>query len=195
MPRNEDGEFELVLGNKQLLSVFFIVVVLLGVFFTMGYIVGRNSAPLDLGRQTAEAKPIVIDSAVSPSTAEGGENAEAQAVNSQGVAPEGERQAAVEQQPATDTVQREQAPPPPTSVAPEAMLSGMYWQVAAVRRAEGELLVEMLSRKGFPARLVPAPTGDLLRVVVGPAADTAALATLKQDLEKLGYKQPIMRRY
>ena len=43
MPKNEDGEFELILGNRQLLSVFFIVVVLLGVFFTMGYIVGRNS--------------------------------------------------------------------------------------------------------------------------------------------------------
>jgi hypothetical protein len=45
VPKNEDGEFELILGNRQLLSVFFIVVILLGVFFTMGYIVGRNSAP------------------------------------------------------------------------------------------------------------------------------------------------------
>ncbi len=46
MAKNEDGEFELILGNRQLLSVFFIVVVLLGVFFTMGYIVGSRSAPL-----------------------------------------------------------------------------------------------------------------------------------------------------
>ena len=43
MARNEDGEFELVLGNKQLLSVFGILVILLGIFFTMGYIVGRNN--------------------------------------------------------------------------------------------------------------------------------------------------------
>ena len=42
MPKNEDGEFELILANRQLLSVFFIVVVLLGVFFTMGYIVGSE---------------------------------------------------------------------------------------------------------------------------------------------------------
>src|SRR6266436_1967875 len=40
-----DGEYELVLGNRQLLSAFFIVVILFGVFFTMGYVVGRNSAP------------------------------------------------------------------------------------------------------------------------------------------------------
>ncbi|HEX5228970.1 MAG TPA: hypothetical protein VFW44_14730 [Bryobacteraceae bacterium] len=44
MPKNDEGEFELVLGNKQLISVFVIVVVLLGVFFSMGYIVGRNSS-------------------------------------------------------------------------------------------------------------------------------------------------------
>lgn len=44
MTKTESGqEQELVLGNKQLLSVFFIVVVLLGVFFTMGYIIGRNT--------------------------------------------------------------------------------------------------------------------------------------------------------
>ena len=46
MPKNEDGEFELILGNRQLMSVFFIVVILLGVFFAMGYIVGRNSSPV-----------------------------------------------------------------------------------------------------------------------------------------------------
>ena len=45
MPTNEDGEFELILGNRQLLSVFFIVVILLAVFFTMGYIVGRRLGP------------------------------------------------------------------------------------------------------------------------------------------------------
>jgi cell division septation protein DedD len=43
MPRNEEGDFELVLGNRQLQSVFFILVVLLGIFFTMGYILGRNT--------------------------------------------------------------------------------------------------------------------------------------------------------
>ena len=64
MPKNEDGEFELVLGNKQLLSMFFVVVVLLGVFFIMGYIVGRNSAPLvtaEVNRKP-DTKPLVVDS-------------------------------------------------------------------------------------------------------------------------------------
>jgi cytoskeletal protein RodZ len=64
LPKNEDGEFELVLGNKQLLSMFFVVVVLLGVFFVMGYIVGRNSAPLIATEipHKPEAKPPAADS-------------------------------------------------------------------------------------------------------------------------------------
>src|SRR5437660_7037498 len=45
MARNEEGEFELVLGNRQLLSGFFIVVMLFGIFFSLGYIVGRHSSP------------------------------------------------------------------------------------------------------------------------------------------------------
>src|SRR5579862_906811 len=37
------NEKELVLGNKQLISLFFVVVALCGVFFAMGYMIGRNS--------------------------------------------------------------------------------------------------------------------------------------------------------
>src|SRR5580698_8717832 len=72
MPKNEDGEFELILANRQLLSVFFIVVVLLGVFFTMGYIVGRNSGPSVVDVASAkkpDSKPIVVESPASPDNA------------------------------------------------------------------------------------------------------------------------------
>lgn len=58
--RGDEGEFELILGNRQLLSVFFIVVVLLGVFFTMGYIVGKNSVTATelAGRKS---DPVMVD--------------------------------------------------------------------------------------------------------------------------------------
>lgn len=62
LARNEEGEFELVLGNRQLVSVFLIVVVLLGVFFSMGYFVGRNSPatpPTDIAARPAN--PIIVD--------------------------------------------------------------------------------------------------------------------------------------
>jgi cell division septation protein DedD len=79
MPRNEEGEFELVLGNKQLLSVFFIVVVLLGVFFVMGFILGKNSAPaateVASARKSAESgpapNPIYVEPNATKSSASG----------------------------------------------------------------------------------------------------------------------------
>ena len=40
MPPRQEEEFELVLGNKQLLSLFFVIVALFAVFFTFGYSVG-----------------------------------------------------------------------------------------------------------------------------------------------------------
>ena len=55
MPKNDEGEFELVLGNRQLISVFVIVVALLGVFFSMGYIVGRNSSPANGAAEASRA--------------------------------------------------------------------------------------------------------------------------------------------
>src|SRR5690349_11355421 len=57
-----DGEKELVLGNKQLISLFFVVVALCGVFFAMGYMIGRNtskpsSAPLESNAAPVTASP------------------------------------------------------------------------------------------------------------------------------------------
>src|SRR6185312_248302 len=41
---NESGtDRELVLGNKQLLAIFFVAALLCGVFFAVGYVVGGNS--------------------------------------------------------------------------------------------------------------------------------------------------------
>ena len=77
MARNEDGELELVLGNTQLLSFFFIVVGLLGVFFAMGYMVGRTSAPAvaveakNIPR--SETKAIVVESSSETPAVETGE--------------------------------------------------------------------------------------------------------------------------
>src|SRR4029079_18473288 len=57
MPRNDEGDFELVLGNRQLLSGFFIVVILFAIFFSMGYIVGRHSTPAPMDTTASAAAP------------------------------------------------------------------------------------------------------------------------------------------
>jgi cell division protein FtsN len=61
---------ELVLGNKQLLSVLFILVVLLGVFFTMGYIVGRNNPSEGTVRLAAAKQQVANAGKLPPVTVE-----------------------------------------------------------------------------------------------------------------------------
>ena len=74
MARSDEGEFELILGNRQLLLVFGVLVLVLGVFFTMGYIVGRNNpsqdaivqaqnrrVPIEAGSGPSSQSPIVVD--------------------------------------------------------------------------------------------------------------------------------------
>ncbi len=41
MKNQETGEFELLVGNGQIISGFFIMALLLAVFFAMGFIVAR----------------------------------------------------------------------------------------------------------------------------------------------------------
>src|SRR4051812_44771577 len=54
---DHDGEKELVLGNKQLLTIFFVATLLCGVFFAMGYVVGGNSAKASLTSPNGDTSP------------------------------------------------------------------------------------------------------------------------------------------
>src|SRR5690348_10646027 len=49
MFQDQDGEREILLGNKQLLGIFFVLAVLFAVFFTAGYMVGRNGIGKNAG--------------------------------------------------------------------------------------------------------------------------------------------------
>jgi cell division septation protein DedD len=205
MPKNEDGEFELILGNRQLLSVFFIVVVLLGVFFTMGYIVGRNSSPAllaDSGRKT-ETRPIVVDrpapSGGSP-TAGGSESAAESPTPEASTTPAAPppRQAA---QPAPEPKrppERAETKPESASPTPDVPAAGStYLQVAAVAKTEAELFVDVMAKKGFHALYTTAPIPNTYRVLVGPFQDSSAVAQARADLNKAGFKgfEAIVRKY
>lgn len=209
MPRNEDGEFELILGNKQLLSVFFIVVILLGVFFTMGYIVGRNSSPLSADSRKPE-KPLVVDSANRPNPA-GGSTAVAPETPVSPPPQEPVKETASIPTPANDTPaatsQKEEprkAEPPKAASrsaapTPDAPASGeTYLQVAAVQKAEAELFVDVLAKKGFHALYAQVPDKpQTYRVLVGPLKDQASIATARTDLQKAGFKgfEALVRKY
>ena len=190
MAKSGDGEFELVLGNRQLLSVFFIVVLLVAVFFTMGYVVGRNSTP-----GYAEAKKpertIVVDGARPSATAP------VEQANPEVTRPQ-------------EPVKAEPAPPPPpkkelekksepsgSAPTPEEPVPGQtYVQVVAVQRAEAEIFLDVLGKKGFHAIYAPVPEKpEMFRVLVGPLKDASAIGQARTDLEQAGFKNTIVRKY
>src|SRR5712675_1076391 len=43
MPKSEDGQYELVLENRQVLVIFLFAAVLCGIFFGLGFVVGQSS--------------------------------------------------------------------------------------------------------------------------------------------------------
>jgi cell division septation protein DedD len=209
LAKNEDGEFELILGNRQLISVFLIVVILLGVFFSMGYIVGRNSAPVaaESAHETKVSTPTwgqVNDpaSAATAKTADtsapAAEPAPTPAVESASRAVE----AAQSAPPAASAKAAKSKPSPlPTASAAPAtpatgdLSPGDYWQVVATARPDAEIISEALSKKGFHAVVAPAPKDGIFRVLVGPLKDASTQAQTRTALEAAGFKNPIVRKY
>ena len=193
MPRNEDGEFELVLVNRQLLSVFFIVVILLGVFFTMGYIVGRNSTPAGpeiSSARRADTAPLVVDEPARTGDAAPSQAASAPAAAvspQQPVTTEAQRTAApeaVKEPPRAESARRE----PAKSVASDQPVAGQaYLQLAATSQHEADIMVDVLRQKSFKAMAAEIPEKPgTFRVLVGPVTDASANKT-RADLQAAGF--------
>jgi cell division septation protein DedD len=197
MKNNETGEFELVLGNRQLLSGFFIVVLLFGVAFAMGYIVGRNSTPsqrLQTEAVAGSAAPVPKERPEPAPAAPAPTPAQAPADSTPAQQPPAEAPPAATP-PAQSTTPPPQpaaqsAPPatPPASSAetPADAPPGSYWQVIATsNRTAAEALQQSLKDKGFPVTLGPGPN-NLVRVLVGPYSDTQSMGRAKTLLEAAG---------
>ncbi|MDE3160825.1 MAG: SPOR domain-containing protein [Acidobacteriota bacterium] len=197
MKNNETREFELVLGNRQLLSGFFIVVLLFGVAFAMGYIVGRNSAPsaklqaeaaAASAPQSPDARPEPASPAPAQPPAVSADQPPQPGADLTSATPPSE----VPPQPATQPAQTPTQPasaPPTLADLPAAADSspGSFWQViATANRTSAEALLQSLRDKGFPVTLSPGPN-NLVRVLVGPYTDTQAMGRAKTQLEDAGF--------
>jgi outer membrane biosynthesis protein TonB len=190
VPKNEDGEFELILANRQLLSVFFIVVVLLGVFFTMGYIVGRNSGPATVEVATVrKPEPKAVDAPAretpAPVSAPPVDTPAPTATKPQRepvVTPESKPEPPVKKE-APAKKEKEKAAPP---AAPAA--SGQtYLQLVATAKAEADVMVDVLHQKKFKAMAVEIPEKPgVFRVLVGPLSE-GTLNKTKSDLQSSGF--------
>jgi cell division septation protein DedD len=212
MRNKETGEFELVVGNGQLVSGFFIVVLLFAVGVAMGYILGQNSEKA-VKTQQGDAVPCVATDgrpqpaqpaqqqqaapqtpAATDAQPQGGAEAPPQTTTQPAKEPE---PAPAKQEPAKqEPVKKEpvkKEPPPPAKSAPDSAVapSGFFWQVAATSNQESaRATLKVLRDKGFSAYLAPGPS-NLTRVLVGPYRDTPSKARAKSEIEAMGLGKPV----
>ncbi len=183
MPKNEDGEFELILGNRQLLSVFFIVVILLGVFFTMGYIVGRNSGTLtaDVAATPApDGKPQVVEPPAKIAEPAPPPPAPTETAPQQPAKPEAE--------PAPELPRPERVKAEPVRAGSSHPAAGQtYLQLAATSKHEADIMVDVLRKKSFKAMAAEIDEKPgTYRVLVGPITDSTA-NKMRADLQGAGF--------
>ena len=198
MRNNETGEFELVVGNKQLLSGFFIVVLLFAVAFAMGYVVGQNTqrparlaseggtassaanTAADSRPQPASPVPVPASSTPPAPDAAAGQTPTEAAPRPTTQPTTQPSQPAAAEKPAT--------PPASTGVVTSAELPpGSFWQVVAVKPEVAEAMRSTLKDKGFQVTLTPG-TNNLTRVLVGPYNDSPSLGRAKTELETAGFR-------
>jgi cell division septation protein DedD len=182
-----DGEKELVLGNKQLISLFFVVVALCGVFFAMGYMMGRPTG------KSAAAIPDTGSPALSPAPQTQQSEPPRETAQTETQPPPAETsQAGVDPPPPPATETRAARDVPAASDAPGA--AATYLQVTALRRADADNLVKTLREQNLPAVLANSSKRDLFRVLVGPYGQTADVADAKARLKALGFANAFVQR-
>ncbi|MFL6464267.1 MAG: SPOR domain-containing protein [Bryobacteraceae bacterium] len=220
MLRTDENETEILLGNKQLLGVFLVVAVLLGISFTGGYMAGRGS-----GKKTALSESAATE-AVRSDTGTGGQT---HTVSPDAAAPDSLKssgkssgaETASERDQGTKTseqplgARRRNGPKAqpvkelePESAQAEALPASsgenytphsgsQYLQVAAVGRDEAQAIADVLRKKGFRAHAVPKPgSNKLYRVIIGPIRDAGDLRSTRDALHNTaGFREVIVQHY
>ncbi|HXJ38743.1 MAG TPA: SPOR domain-containing protein [Bryobacteraceae bacterium] len=208
----QDDEKELVLGNKQLISLFFVAAALCGVFFAMGYMMGRNTT-----------KP----SGSAVGTVDGQADMRPEGQRSQPEPPRDEPQqllssspsTGVETHPALDTTPTAAAPPPVEAKALETRpvetratetkpakadrdplpvsspeTGASYLQVAALPRPEAESMLRTMREQHLPVMMALSSKEGFYRVLVGPYHQTVQLSEAKSKLKALGFSNAFVQK-
>ncbi|MBI5282517.1 MAG: SPOR domain-containing protein [Candidatus Solibacter usitatus] len=216
MSGRDDGEFELILGNKQLLSVLFIVVVLLGVFFAMGFLAGRSTGVTTVasGPRQSDRPPLTVDSAggAGPAAAQPPPPEPQMVPQPRPAQVEPQVAAPVRTEPEKAAPAKAEPPPPapakPPAKQPEAQKppaagfvqnppAGNYLQAAATRRADAESMLAYIGGKtGLKGYVAPSPkSAELYRVLIGPLASSEAITAARAKLNDIGVKSPYAVKY
>ena len=216
------GRGDVVLGGRHLLGIFALLVVVLGIVFTLGYLLGRSRYEDQLRAAVATGSSETAGgsangAAPAPGTVPGeatgradappatwdfyrsGEPAKTPKLNS---AP------AESPKPVAEAVKPSKPPAPaksttarPATAAPRSAggsalipQGAITLQVAALlREADALALAQALQEKKFPAIVTTPSTDRYYRVQNGPYPDTKSATAARRELEKQGFKSIVRR--
>lgn len=197
---------EITLGTTKLLVLFFALVAICALFFSLGYSLGRKSEP-GITNANATASPQITSAGPKPAgTASAPPMTFYKAVEQNDANPELTPPASDSKSaPKADTPANasnapagadQSAPPPANSPDPMTTLptGGYSVQVAAVSKQEdAEALVDALKKKQYPASASTANTDKFFHVQVGPFSDIKEAEAMRARLISDGYN-PILKK-
>src|SRR6202521_535219 len=211
--KKSGGDF--VLESRHLVGLFMLLVVIFGVVFTLGYLLGRSQYDTRLSAAVGKplkddpristpalkpkVKPEIPDAAPSPKNPDYDfyHSAEPKTAEDHLQPPKKIVAATQPTEPKPDA-----APPKPASPLKNSAPAGtplvangaIMLQVAAVQR-EGDAMAlpQALQQKKFPAFVITPGTDKYYRVQVGPYADSQSATSARQDLEANGFKSIVKR--
>jgi DedD protein len=192
------GDGDRSIGSRHILGLFFGVVVLCCIFFTLGYVMGRDQArgsvrgePL-AGATAAGSTPPAGWSVSTPATgaAPAGKSGDAGAP-----AKPPESKATGSSTPARAAAEPKKPASSASKFAPPLIPRGaIVLQIAALTKDSDALaMASALQEKGFPTFVLTSGTDNFFRVQVGPFADAKSADQAKRSLEQEGFK-PIVKR-
>ena len=194
-----------VLESRHLVGLFLGVVLLCGVFFTLGYVMGhspyggpvhaadaleRSISPVRPPLKTAErdAAPPVPTNNEWDFYAKNNDNRlePAAAPSSPSAAP---APVAVAPHTAAPAAGAHTVPTAARFQAPRLVKGAIVLQVAALRRESDALaMADVLQQKNFPSFVVTPTTDAFYRVQVGPYSDERAADSARAALDRAGFK-------
>ncbi|HJZ64025.1 MAG TPA: SPOR domain-containing protein [Candidatus Acidoferrum sp.] len=206
-----------VLEGRHVIGLFFLMILFSGVFFTLGYVMGRNQFEGQL-RAEASGKPsdFVVNSRPEVTSKKTKEIPQAEPATDPVTPPTSDwefyhageskatddhlKPAPVNSAPAKTIAVAPSKPvsaPPSKTVATPAQAAhgGFTVQVAALtKQTDAMIVAQSLQRKKFPAYVVSPQKGDkYYRVQVGPYPNQKAADSARKSIESAGFKAIVKR--
>jgi DedD protein len=205
------GGGERVLESRHLVGLFLGVVLLCGVFFTLGYVMGRNqfggsvhaeSAIRNTPSSSAKSKGAEQPAPTAPDWDFYDKNKDTSHLEPPTAAVKSPAASSAPAKYSANASAPAAAPKPSANDAraasrlqqPSIPKATIVLQVAALRRQGDALeMAEAIQQKRFPCFVATPSSDNYYRVQVGPYQDVASAESAKRALEQLGFK-PIIKR-